>query len=344
MASLPPPRTATRRDVVRALAAAAAACAGLPLLAACDVREFAYRHGARRRLSIATAGTGGVFYVYGGAIARVVSAHVPKTEATAELTAGTVDNAKLLARGAVDLAFLNGDVLDDAMRRRDAFARGPAVPARTIATLYTNLVHLVTFADLGVARVADLRGRSVSTGAPGAGTETSALRILAAAGLDPDRDVQRQRLSFAASAEAMKDGKLDACFISSGVPNPSVMDLAATRGRPLRIVPLDDVRPALQRDFGAEVYGAPVIPGGAYAGVAEDVPSVGIANLLVADERLGEALAYEITRALFVHRAELEAVTRVARELDPRAAVARSPAPFHPGAIRYYREVGAWTA
>jgi len=321
---------------------AALLAGGGALASACDVRAFAYRHGAKRRLSIATAGTGGVMYVYGGGVAKIVSEHVPNTEMTAEVTPGAVDNMKLLTRGAVDLAMMTGDVLADAVRRRDAFARAPVCPARTIATLYAQPVHVATFAESGIARLADLRGRHVSTGAPGSGTETAALRILAAAGLAADRDLRRQRLSFAASAEALKDGKLDACFVAAGAPNSALLDVASTRERRMRLVPLDDVIPSLQRQYGAHVYLRLVIAARTYPGIDHDVAVVGVNNVLVCDERLDETLVYDVTRTLFDRKSELVAVHRSANDLTLASATTGSAAPYHPGSIRYYREVGAW--
>jgi TRAP transporter TAXI family solute receptor len=334
-------RAPGRRAFLRGAAAGAWTLAA-GLLGGCDVREFAYRHGAKRRLSIATAGTGGVYYVYGGAIARVVSRHLPNVEATAEVTGGGVDNLYFLARGVADLAIAAADMLDDAVHRRGAFARAPRTPARALATLYGNHIHLATFADRGIATLADLRGRRVSTGPPGAASEIVALRILRAAGLDPDRDLRRERISFAASAEALKDGKIDAFFAAAGVPNPAVLDVASARGRRLRLVPTAEALPALRRDHGHAVYHRFVIAAGAYPGLDADVPVIGIHNVLVADERLDAVVAHDITRALFVHRAELEAVHRAARELTHASAVANSPVPFHDGAVRYYRSVGAW--
>ncbi len=332
----------TRRAFLRAGAAAPTAFLGA--LSACDVRDFALRHGGKRRLSIGTAGTGAVMYVYGGAIAKVISTYVPNVEATAELTAGSVDNLRLMMRGAVDLAATQSDALVDALQRRGPFAGGPAAPARTLATLFRVVMHLVTFADVGIERLADLRGRRVSTGPPGAGSENMALRVLAAGGVDPDRDLRRERLSFAASAEALKDGKLDACFIAGGLPNPAVMDLARTHGRRLRLVPLDEVLPTLQRQFGPNVYFPYDVPRGAYPGIDATVPTAGANQLLVADERLDEALVHDITQVIFDHHAELVAVHPAARELTLQSAVTGSPAPYHEGAIRYFREVGAWNA
>ena len=330
----------TRRDFVRAVATAAA-CAPL---AACDVRAFAYRHGAKRRLSIAAGSTGGVYYVYGGAIARMVSVHVPRAEMTAEVTGGSVDNLNFIARGVADLGFALADTLADAGRRQGAFRLAPTTPARALATLYRQPLQLVTFADSGIARLADLRGRRVSLGPPGGGSEIMTLRVLRAAGLDPDRDIQRERLAFAASAEALKDGKLDACFIGAAVPSPAILDVASTQGRAMRLVPLDEALPALQRTYGADVYLPFAIRAGAYPGLAADVAAVGTSNVLVADERLDEALAHDITRALFEYQAELAAVHRVANELTLAAAVTGSPVPYHAGAVRYYRERGAWHA
>ena len=141
----------SRRAFLRVGAAAPAAF--LSALAACDVRDFAHRHGAKRRLSIGTAGTGATIYIYGGAIAKVISTYLPRVEATAELTAGAVDNLRLLVRGAVDLAGVMSDALDDALQRRGSFAGGPAAPARTLVNLYRNPMHLATFADRHGAHV-----------------------------------------------------------------------------------------------------------------------------------------------------------------------------------------------
>ena len=333
----------TRRAFCVAAARLGAAAALAPL-AACDVRAFAYRHGAKRRLSIAAGNTGGVYYVYGGAIARVVGATLPRVEMTAEVTGGSVDNLHFLARGTADLAFALADTLADAVHHRGPFARSPTIPVRALATLYAQPVHLVTFADTGVARLADLRGRRVSVGSPGGGSEVVAVRILRAAGIDPDRDLRRERLGFAASAEAMKDGKLDAVFISAGAPNSAVLDLANVRGRTMRLVSTLEVLPALQREFGAAAYRAVRIAGGTYPGHQADSDAVGHDTLLVADARLDADVAYDVTRLLFDHTAELAAVHPLAAELSPRTATAGSPVPYHPGAVRYYREVGAWRA
>jgi len=175
-----------------------------------------------RFLSIATGGTGGVYYPYGGALARLISEKIPNTQATAEVTGASVDNLKLMQVGKVDLAFTLADTLAEAVKGTGPFkATGAVGSVRTLAVLYTNYTHIVVRQGSGIRSVGDLKGRAVSVGAPGSGTELLADRVLAAAGLDPRRDIGRYALSVSESTGAMKDGKLDALFWSGGVPTPA---------------------------------------------------------------------------------------------------------------------------
>src|SRR5436190_17183494 len=210
-------------------------------------REFARAHGAVVRLSIATGNTGGVYYPYGGALAKVIGESL-RVQATAEVTAATVDNLKLIQQRKVDIAFALADTLDAALRGAGPFQRTGAVRARALAVLYPNYTHVATIAGTRIERLADLRGRVVSTGSPGSGTEVIALRTLRAAGLDPDRDLRRQALSVNASVDALKDGKIDAFFWSGGLPTASILDLSSSIGITAKLLPNDGVVAALQRD------------------------------------------------------------------------------------------------
>lgn len=294
-----------------------------------------------RYLSIATGGTGGVYYPYGGGIAKVLNERLPNVRATAEVTAASVDNIKFIRDGRADLAFTLADTLADAVKARGAFAGGPPPPVVSIAVLYSNYTQLVTLASSGIRTVADLRGKVVSTGAPGSGTEVIAFRLLLAAGVDPDREVRRQSLGASESADALKDGKLDAFFWSAGLPNPAVQDLSHAPGITIRIVPNADLLPRLQAEFG-DLYFRAEIPSSTYPGVTAPVPVVGVANVLVVNSSMPDDLAYAITRVLFEHQVDLAAIHPEARHLSLRTAVQGSPAAFHPGAVRYYREKGVW--
>jgi TRAP transporter TAXI family solute receptor len=293
---------------------------------------------APRYLSIATGGTGGVYYPYGGALAKVLTEHLPGVRATAEVTAASVDNLKLIRDGGADIAFVLSDTLADAVAGRGAF-EGRPVPAATLAMLYSNYTHVATLASSGTRSIADLRGKVVSTGSPGSGTEVIALRLLAAAGLNPAADVTRQGLGASESADALKDGKIDAFFWSGGLPTAAVQDLSHTPGISLRLLPSADLLPALQRDHGP-LYFRLEIPAGTYPGVESAVPVVGVANALVVNRSMPEDLAYEVTRLLFDRQADLAAIHPEARNLSLQTAAAGSAAPLHPGALRLYRERG----
>ena len=311
--------------------------------AACNPQELARRAGARTRLSIATGGTGGVYYPYGGAIARVISAHLPGVEATAEVTAASVDNLKLVRDKKSDIAFTLADTLDDAVAGRGAFSRKGPVPAqgpcRSLRQLHAP------------GREPDRAASPASPTSPGstcrwarraAGPNSIATRMLRAAGLDPGRDVRPVSLGVSQSVDALKDGKIDAFFWSGGIPTAAVMDLASTPGLTWRLLPNDDVLGTLQGSHGATLYSRLIVPRGTYAGLPADVAVVGVANLLVVHRDMPEQLAYDITRLLFDHQAELAAVHAEAARLRPASETTASPAPFHPGAVRYYRERGVW--
>lgn len=289
-----------------------------------------------RFISIATGGTGGVYYPYGGGLARILSESVPGIRASAEVTSASVDNLKLIRDGKADVAFALADTVADAVAGRGAFAGAP-VPAASLAVLYSNYTQVVTLAGSRLAAIADLRGRTVSTGSPGSGTEIIAFRVLRAAGLDPDADVTRQGLGVSESADALKDGKIDAFFWSGGLPTGAVLDLSHTSGISIRLIPTADLLPALQREYGS-LYFPLEIPAGAYPGVAAPVPVVGVANVLLVNRSMPDDLAYDITRVLFARQADLAAIHPEARHLSLATAVAGSPAPLHPGAARFYEE------
>ena len=335
---MPPATPSTRPASFGLLAALGLALAGT--VAACNPQGAG---SLTQRLSVATGGTGGVYYPYGGGVAKVISDHLDGVEATAEVTAGTVDNLKFIANRGADLAFALADSLDDAAAGRGAFADFGPVPVRAIAMLYDNLNQLVTLEGKGIETIADLRDRIVSTGAPGSGTEVTALRMLAAVGLNPDTDIRKQSLGAAQSVDALKDDKIDAFFWSGGIPTGSVLDLASTPGRTVKLIRNSDTLPFLHEHYGESVYHAVTIPSITYPGMSGHVEVVGVANVLVAHEDMPEDLAYRITQALFEHRDVLAAIHPEAAKLTLERAVAGSTVPFHQGAIRYYREQQAWT-
>lgn len=306
---------------------------------ACNPQQMA-SGGGRQRLSIATGGTGGVYYPYGGGIAKIISEHIENVDATAEVTAASVDNLKFLRDGKSDIVFTMGDTLDDAVRGRGAF-EGTPVPARGLAVLYPNYTHVVTLEGHGIERLEDLRGKVVSIGSPGSGTEVVALRILDVMGIGA-ADVTAQSLGVSQSVDALKDGKIQAFFWGGGLPTAAILDLASSPGIQMKMLASSETVPRLNDRFGANLYYEVVIPAGTYPGQAADVHAVAVSNVLAVHERMADELAEQITRLLFEHHAELVAIHPQARELTLPSAVQTTSAPFHPGAIAYYRAVDAW--
>ena len=293
----------------------------------------------KTRISIGTGGTGGVYYPLGGGLAAVISKFVPGVEATAEVTAGSIANLQLIGGGKSELGFTMADSAWDAYNGLDKFS-GKKVPLRTLVVFYPNRMHVVTIEGTGINKFADLKGKRVSTGAPASGTEIMAMRLIEAMGLDPNKDMTRERLSVAESVNAVKDRKIDALFWVGGVPTPSITDLAATPGVKIKLIDHGDGAEGMRKKIGP-IYVKNKILANAYPGQATDTTNVDVWNLLVVPEGADEQLVYNITKTMFEKKEELVKVHKDASFLDlanqtPNA----SPIPFHPGSVRYFKERG----
>jgi TRAP transporter TAXI family solute receptor len=290
------------------------------------------------RLSIATGGTGGVYYPLGGGLANILSKTLPGVEATSEVTSGSVDNIKLIGTGRADIAFVLADTASEGLNGTGKFKQ--KFPVRALAVLYANKSQWVTVEGTGINKIADLKGKRISTGAPGSGTEVIALRILEAYGIDSDKDVKREKLSVAESVNAIKDRKIDAFFWSGGVPTAAVTDLAATPGFKIKLLDHADAIPKLVQKYGP-LYVKGTIPANAYPGQDKEVQEAEVWNLLVANEKMDDKLAYDVVKTLFEKKADLVAVHSEAQNLDlSRQLSGASPIPFHPGALKYFSEKG----
>ncbi len=290
------------------------------------------------RLSIATGGTGGVYYPLGGGMANIISKYIPYTEATAEVTTASVDNCRLVGAGKAELALIMADTGWDSYQGRAQFKE--KVPLRTVAVLYPNNMHIVTLEGKGIEKVADLKGKRVSTGAPGSGTEVMALRVIEAFGLDPTKDMTRDKLGVSESAGALKDRKIDAFFWVGGLPTAAVTDLGATPGIKMKLIGHVEGLTKMRDTYGP-IYVKGIIPAKTYPGQDVDVPITVVWNLLVCHENMKGDVAYDILKTLFDRKQELITVHREARwlSMEPQAT-GGSPIPFHPGAIRYFAEKG----
>lgn len=291
------------------------------------------------QLAIATGTTGGVYYPLGGGMANIFSRTIPGMSATVEVTGGSAANLQLLGADRVGMVLTQVDASVDAIEGRPPFRQ--KVPVRALMVLYTNRMQVVTVASTGIKSMADLKGKRLSTGAPGSATEIFAFRLIEAAGLDREKDFRaRERLSPAESTNAIKDGKLDAYFFVSGVPTSAVTDLAASPGQQLVLVDHAQYVPKMVEKNGP-VYFAEEIPAGTYPGQTAPNKQASVANIVGVRADMPDALATALVKGIWEHRQELGQIHAEGRniraELQNRAAAG---VPFHPAAEAYWKAQG----
>ena len=292
-----------------------------------------------QNISIATGGTGGVYYPLGGGMAAVLSKYVPGIQATAEVTGGSVANLQLIGTGKPYLGMTMADATLDAYKGDDKF-KGKPVPVRTLLIMYPNRMHVVTIEGTGINSMKDLKGKRVSTGSGGSATEVMAFRVIEAAGLDKDKDMKRERLGVAESVDAIKDRKIDAFFWVGGLPTAAVTDLANTPGVKIKMIDHADVVAAMNKKYG-NLYVKDTITKDVYRGMEKDNQIATVNNLLVANENMDAKTAYSIVKAVFDHKDDLVRTHKEAENIKlENQKKDASPVPWHPGAVKYFAEKG----
>ena len=292
-----------------------------------------------QNISIATGGTGGVYYPLGGGMAAVLSKKIPGVQATAEVTGGSVANMQLIGTGKPYIALTQADAAIDALKGQDKFA-GKPIPVRTLMVLYPNRMHVVTIEGTGISKMEDMKGKRVSTGSGGSATEVFAFRVIEAAGLDKDKDMKRERLGVAESVNALKDRKIDAFFWVGGLPTAAVTDLANSPGVKIKFVDISHLVPIMAKKHG-NIYIKDVIPQRMYKGMEKDNQAATVTNLLAAHESMDPKLVYNIVKTLWENRVDLVRVHAEAVNIKPENQRAEaSSIPWHPAAVKFFAEQG----
>ncbi|GAA2186272.1 TAXI family TRAP transporter solute-binding subunit [Micromonospora lupini] len=300
-----------------------AGAAALALVAALTVAGCRDDPAEPMAIRIATGSPTAVYYAFGQSLATILNRELPGVRATVVITAASAENVRLVGSGAAELGFTQADVLPTSP------ALIPSVDA--VARVYDDQLHLVT-ADGGPVRtVGDLRGRRVSVGAPGSGTEITSTRLLEVAQLGGNA-VRRERLGLDDSVAALRAGRIDAFFFSGGLPVRGIEELAGRSAT--RIVDLGEWTEPLRARYG-QVYVSRDIPRSVYG--MNPVTTVADPNYLIVRASLPEPLVREVTRLLMERRAELGAAHPAAGRMSPRSAIATAPLPLHPGAAAWYR-------
>jgi TRAP transporter TAXI family solute receptor len=294
---------------------------------------------SKLNIFIATGPTTGVTYPMGGGMADLLTKNVPGLNATAGTTDGSMANLLLIRQGKADLGLCMGDATWDAYRGQDKF-QGKQVDVRALMVLYPNRMHIVTVEGTGITKMSDLKGKRVSVGAPNSATQIMAYRILEAYGLNPEKDIVRERLDPGKSVDAIKDRKLDAFFWVGGVPSAAVTDLAATPGFKLKLVDHADATDAMVAKYGP-IYAKYEIAAKSYPGQETTNLITSVWNVLVASPKLPDQVAYDVVKTIFAHKEDMIRAHAESRNFELQfQSASRAVIPFHPGAKKFLLEKG----
>jgi TRAP transporter TAXI family solute receptor len=295
-----------------------------------------YAKGSKDQLRMATGGNTGTYYAFGSAVGQILTEKT-KIPITIQSTGASKANIQLIAAGEVEIAIVQNDVMDYAYRGVDLFNGQKITDFSTMAALYAEVCQVVANPAAGISTIADLKGKNISVGDAGSGTEFNARQILDVYGISFN-DINKQNLSFGASADALRDNKIDAFFCVAGAPTTAVVDLAI--GRDILILEIDDAHAAdLSKAY--PFYTQFPIPAGSYRGLTTDVKTVAVKATFIVSNKLSEDTVYQLTKTLIESKGAIETAHAKGAELSPTYAVEGISVPFHPGAAKYFREIGA---
>lgn len=318
-----PARNARRKLMVALIAAPVAALIAVPAVAA----DY---------ISVLTGGTSGVYYPMGVALSQIFGAAVPDAKVAVQSTKASAENLNLLQAGRGEIAFALGDALSDAYKGdAEAGFPTPLTKLRGVAGIYPNYVQIVASAESGIKTLADLKGKRISVGAPKSGTELNARAVLKAAGITYNDLAKVEYLSFGESVELMKNRQLDVTLQSAGLGVSSLRDLAAS----VKIT-LVEVPPEVIAKIGDAAYQPAMIPANTYDGQTRAVPTVAIQNYLVTHTGVSADTVYKMTKAFWEHLDEVKSAHAAGKAIKLESAVKGMPVPLHPGAEKYYKEIG----
>ena len=306
------------------------------LLCLCFILLFVGSAAAKTTfISIGTGGTGGIYYPYGGGVAEIWSKYVPGVKAVAEVTGASVENVKLAHKGETVIGEVMGDVADAGLNGTGKF-NGKKHDILSLAIMYPNLLQIATLKKSGITDIEQIKGRNISSGSPGSGTNFMAEAVFKALDIPLD-SFKDSRLSFTESANALRDGTIDVGVWSVGPGTSSILDLATTHDIHIIAFTPEQTRKILAAN---SKYSSVDLSGGVYRGVDNPVPTIGVWNVMICQASLDTELVYELAKALYEKNDFLLKIHPSAAYTTPENAVKYSPIPLHPGTIKYLKEAG----
>ena len=291
---------------------------------------------AQQFINVLTGGTSGIYYPIGVALSGIYSKAIPEAKATVQATKASVENLNLLQVGRGEVALTLGDSLSAAWAgNKEAGFKAPLKKLRGISAMYSNYIQVVARADSGIKTLADIKGKRVSVGAPKSGTELNARAVFSAAGLKYADFSKVEYLPYAESVELLKNRQIDVTLQSAGLGNPALRDVAAAMDVVFVPVPADVIS-----KIGDAAYVSGTIPAGTYKGQNAPVPTASVVNFLVTHEGVSADVVYRMTKGMYQSLDQLAAAHAAAKGVKLENAARSMPIPLHPGAEKYYREVG----
>lgn len=291
---------------------------------------------AANQLILATGGTAGTYYPLGGAMAQLFSTKVPNVNATAQSTGASVENVRLVRNREADLAIIQNDVAHYAYNGQGAFSTGAVKNFSVIASLYPEVIQAVVAADSDISSIADLKGKKISVGAAGSGTEVNAKQVLEAFGISYS-DFQPQFLSFAESADQFKDGHIDGFFVTARIPNSAISDVSVKNKIRILNIP-DNVYAKIRAKY--PFLSQVTVPDDTYMNQEGSAKTIAVRAVLIVRSDMDAGLVYNLTKALFENAKAMGAGLDVARQIKLETALSGVTTPLHPGAEKYFKEKG----
>ena len=311
----------------RLIRTALVAITGMSLIAGAHAADY---------INVLTGGTSGIYYPMGVALSQIYGKAIPQAKVSVQATKASAENLNLLQAGRGEVAFTLGDALSDAWKGdAEAGFATPLKKLRGMAGIYPNYIQIVASADSGIKTLADLKGKRVSVGAPKSGTELNARAVLKAAGLTYKDLAKVEYLPFGESVELMKNRQLDVTLQSAGLGVSALRDLSAS----MKIVVVE-IPAAVVARIGDPAYLPAIVPANTYEGQTRDVPAIAIQNFLVTHEGVPTDTVYKMTRAMWENLDALVAAHAAGKAIRKESALKGMPVPLHPGAEKYYREIG----
>lgn len=287
-------------------------------------------------IDMTTGGTGGTYYPVGGAIAQILSDNIDDMTVNSLIGNASVANCELIGEGGTDLALVQNNVAYWAYEGVGAFEDNKIDNLRGIGSLYPEAIQIVALKESGITSVEDLKGKRVSVGVLGSGVHFDVENILKVHKMT-EKDFEALYLSFSEAAAKLKGNQIDAAFVTAGYPTSSVLDVNLERE--IVIVPIEpDKIEAMMETL--PFYSSAVIPADTYSGVSDDVLTVTTLAMLVVGHEIDDDVVYEITKTLWEHRDELEGAHENGRDITVDSALQGMGIPLHPGAAKYYKEIG----